>query len=1372
MHPTPITRRARRVRPWIAIAAVAAVVGSGAQAAHAAGDTDPITPENGGVSVTDAAAVDNAFQISSTETQWYLVLMALEPVATADVQSKAKKAPGLGNKVTPSDPAVKQYADNLRQQQEEALADAGAGEPEQQYVYSFNGFAATLTPEEARELSQRDDVVSIRPDELVSVDTSSTPSYLGLDGDGALWDQLGGPEGSATDPGAGEDIVIGIIDSGIWADSASFAATDADGNSLYEGVPEGFTGSCVTGDEVGDDSWSDDLCNGKIIGAKYFNEAWGGNEGVMASNPWEFLSPRDYNGHGTHTASTAAGDYDVEVSGPAAVFGNISGIAPRARIAAYKGLWSTEDGLTANGYTADLLAAVDQAVADGVDVINYSVSGTSSDPLDPIEIAFLNAANAGVFVSASAGNSGPTPSTVAHPSPWITTVAAGTHDRALEGSVTLGDGQTFTGQSTAIEGTGPAEVIMGRDAVASGQSSAMAMRCYSAADNGGTPVLDPAKVEGKIVLCERGGDIARVNTSAAVAEAGGIGEILVNAFENTLNPDFHSVPTVHLSDADYPALQAYVQAGNATAEISAATVTHDADAPYIADFSSRGPLVAAGGDLLKPDLIAPGQDILAAVAPPGQMGLDFNLMSGTSMSAPHVAGLAALLQQRHPDWSPMAIKSALMTTGSDVKDGPNTDPTVIFGQGAGYVQPTTAVDPGLVYDSDVDDWLAFLCGETQGVNPEACADLKEQGHVFGAEGMNTPSIAIGMLDGSQTVTRTVTNVSDKKSTYTVSIEGLEGVTTTVEPQTLTLEPGQSADYSVTFEVSDAEQFTYLGGQLTWADETHSVRSPVVLRARQPGDESWSANWDGVSGTFGDSRDSGSAVFTSPDDSVVYMVGVAGPPSAGGLVTDLLTAAYDAETGDELWSVTWDGSEGSTDEPGGAWLSADGSTLFVSGTSGDDGFVQSIDTADGSINWTATHDGPGAGADTFKGLAVSPDESTLYVTGYSNMGDTQLDFVTASYDAATGQQNWVSYFDDEISGTDDARAIALSEDGKTIVVTGQSASNNGTFTDWGTVAYDAGTGQQLWNRYRNGSSGRTDIPDQITISGDLAIVAGAISNTDRQVDWAVVAYNINTGEEAWSAEHGGIGTDVPRGIVATDDGSTVIVTGNVDGSGMDWATIAYDIQTGEKKWEQTHNGSANALDIPWGITLNSDGSKVAVTGESTATETGDDYYTVVYDVATGDQVWAAAYDQLASPDGANGVAIDSQGRVFVTGTSAGFFDPMGTTGSNFDAVTLAYLDPIAAPADSPVTVEIGSKVAGGKVILTVSATNDTDGQATIELATDFGNKKLPNVKAGTTKTAVFQTKLAEVPAGAITVTVTDSEGVTTTQTVAYDAISAK
>jgi hypothetical protein len=502
-------------------------------------------------------------------------------------------------------------------------------------------------------------------------------------------------------------------------------------------------------------------------------------------------------------------------------------MAPRARIAMYKALWSTEDASTASGFTSDLVAAIDQAVADGVDVINYSISGTTTNFLDPVQVSYLFAANAGVFVAASAGNSGPTTATVAHPGPWLTTVAAGTHNRDGQGSVTLGNGVTYFGASVATP-IGPAPLIDSTVAGLPGADPTAVSLCFAAIDNGGTPVLDPAIVAGKIVVCDRG-ITARVNKSLAVQEAGGVGMILLNTSPNSINADFHFVPTVHLQNTDRAAVKAYAATPGATATINQSTIVYNAPAPFTASFSSRGPLRAGGGDLLKPDVIAPGQDILAAVAPPGNAGRDFNLYSGTSMSSPHVAGLAALLKNLHPDWTPMMIKSALMTSASDILDGPNTNPLVIFRQGAGHVQPNNAADPGLVYNTGWNDWLAFLCGTTTGVSASTCSTLAGLGYSLDPSNLNVASIAIGDLAGVQTVTRKVTNVGNGTATYTASFTGMTGLNVNISPSSLTLNKGQTGTFSVTFTRTTAALNAYIGGQLTWTDSTHNVRIPLVVR---------------------------------------------------------------------------------------------------------------------------------------------------------------------------------------------------------------------------------------------------------------------------------------------------------------------------------------------------------------------------------------------------------------------------------------------------------------------------------------------------------------------------------------------------------------
>ncbi|HVK32290.1 MAG TPA: S8 family peptidase, partial [Burkholderiaceae bacterium] len=607
----------------------------------------------------------------------FIVQLAEDPalVYSGGISGYAATKPAQGRKIDPNSPAVVNYAGYLTKRHDDTLAGVGGGRKAYSYVYGFNGFAAELSDAQANALATTPGVLSVVRNEIRQLDTATTPTFLGLNATGGFWSRA-----------KGENVIIGIIDGGITPEHPSFSdRTDVNGNGTQDGklgyqqIP-GWHGKCEPGV-----AFNASHCNQKLIGARYYNEGYGGADGVLSVLPYEFISPRDYDGHGTHTASTAGGNANVPVTGRAAALGTVSGIAPRARIAAYKVCWGIGGTANAGCWPVDSVAAIDQAIADGVDVINFSISGSRTNLRDPVEIAFLRAAQAGIFVAASAGNSGPTNGTVAHPSPWITTVAAGTHPRNGTGSVTLGNGATFLGASFA-NAVGPAPLIRSRDAGLAGADPALLALCYGAADGGGAR-LDPALVAGKVVVCERGGN-ALVNKSAAVLAAGGVGMVLANTptSANTQLALIHSVPTVHTAAADYVAINTYAAASGGTATINQSAVVNNLPAPSTASFSSRGPL-AATGDLLKPDLIAPGQDILAAVAPYTYGGESFSLLSGTSMSSPHVAGLAALMKELHPSWSPMAIKSALMTTGTNVLDGAETSAGVIVRQGAGHVNP-------------------------------------------------------------------------------------------------------------------------------------------------------------------------------------------------------------------------------------------------------------------------------------------------------------------------------------------------------------------------------------------------------------------------------------------------------------------------------------------------------------------------------------------------------------------------------------------------------------------------------------------------------------------------------------------------------------
>ncbi|MEU6074189.1 S8 family serine peptidase [Micromonospora sp. NPDC047074] len=1221
----------------------------------------------------------------SEERKAYVVQMKLDPVATyeGEVAGLPRTKPQPGQKVDRRSAAVTRYAEHLRRQHDTALGKVGGGRKLYEYVYSYDGFAAELTGSQVARLRTMPDVVSVTEDRKVSTQTSSTPSFLGLDARGGVWDQLGGPDGRGKSAGAGDGIVIGVIDSGIWPTSASFADRDGRGRPLPP--VRGFEGACEA--KAPDGSWDPTMCTGKLVGARHFTAGWGGDDALKKELPWEFLSPRDYNGHGTHTAATAAGNHDVAATGAAQMFGTVSGVAPGARIAAYKALWSTQDGSTANGYNSDLVAAIDQAVADGVDVINYSVSGTTSDFLDPAEVAFLSAAQAGIFVAASAGNDGPAAATVAHPSPWVTTVAAGTHNRTGETSVTLGNGAAYRGASLATAKAGPAPLVDAATAGLPGADPVAAAQCRAARDNGGKPVLDPEKVKGRIVICDRG-ETARGNKSLAVAEAGGVGMVLTNVDAGSLNADLHAVPTVHLADSDRKAVKDHAASAGATATIDQATLRYDAPAPYVAEFSSRGPLYAGGGNLLKPDLIAPGQDILAATAPPASNGADFGMMSGTSMAAPHVAGLAALLKDIHPDWSPMAIKSALMTSGSDVRDGPSTDPSVIFKQGAGHVTPNSAADPGLVYDSGVDDWLAFLCGTTEGVSAETCDGLSRSGRSLDPSDLNGPSISVGRLSGTRTVTREVTNVGRSTATYTAAVSGLKGITATVSPKRLTLKSGQTKSFTVTFARTTAPVSSFQGGQLTWTDGKHRVRVPVVVR---PVPETWAASY-GAAGL----DDTAQHVALDPKGKRLYVAGASNQDLWGTPRPRFALVAYDPATGARLWSAGYTGPAATHDEPMAIKVSPDGSTLFITGMSeaegsGGDVVTLAYDAATGRRLWEARYTGKEAGGTDFgNALTVSPDGKSVYVAGYTALPDHQLDYLTIAYDAGTGAQKWLTTYDGPGPFADDARAIGVSPDGARVFVTGQSSGVDTGLADWGTVAYDAGTGAQLWTATHNGTSNGIDISADLVASSTAVFVTGSSDTAEAGSDLVTIAYDPATGKELWTDRYDGPGrsTDAPRALALAPDGGRLFVTGNStgEGTGDDFTTIAYDTATGERSWVQRHNGLIDGADIAWDLAVTPDGSRVVVTGGSADDKTvrdgmempDDDYVTIAYDAASGKATWTGRYDGLpgGAADNSYGVVVDatpkSGVRVFVTGSSV--------TGGQLpwspevDFTTVAYVEP--------------------------------------------------------------------------------------------------
>ncbi len=750
---------------------------------------------------------------ANEEINSYIVIMAADPAIAydGDILDLQATNPGEGGKINPKSAYVRQYQAYLEASHDNSLALAGASADQQinNYTIALNGYSALLTEDQAKEVETQDSVLMVIEDELLQVTTDNSPDFLGLKRGNGAWK-------TGYD---GEGVIVGVIDTGIWPEHPSFAD---DGSYAPPGITLDETNfsACDFGNTAHNPNDAPFTCNNKLIGARQMLSTY---RTFIGADPDEFDSARDDDGHGTHTASTAAGNAKVKATVLGEKRGKISGIAPRAYIIAYKGLGNL------GGFSSDLAAAIDQAVADGVDVINYSI-GSGSFSVGADDVAFLFAANAGVFAATSNGNSGPNPATIGSPSsvPWITSVGASTQDRFFEGKISLRRGGEYEGAS-----------------ITGGTDDKLPL--VDAADAGGDlcipGTLDPAVVSGNIVLCRRGA-IARVSKSLAVYQAGGAGLILYNnSDDDNLFTDTHWVPAVHINNTDGLAIKAYIaNERRPKAEIEGGE-SEDIDAPSITFFSSRGPN-RLSADIVKPDITAPGHQILAGGSPfpdagsvPGEL---FQSISGTSMSSPHIAGIFALIKQAHPDWSAAMAKSAIMTTAyQDVTKEDRVTPADPFDMGAGHVNPGSPVrkgsafQPGLVYDAGLFEYAAFTCGADLGVfSSGSCAFLESIGVPSDPSDLNVPSIGIANIPGSQTIQRTVTSVAQENGwrTYDVSVDAPEGFTVTVEPSTLRLKSGDTATYYVTVTNVSAPVGEWRHGSLTWKSGKYSVYSPISASA--------------------------------------------------------------------------------------------------------------------------------------------------------------------------------------------------------------------------------------------------------------------------------------------------------------------------------------------------------------------------------------------------------------------------------------------------------------------------------------------------------------------------------------------------------------
>ncbi|OIW18289.1 hypothetical protein TanjilG_31429 [Lupinus angustifolius] len=628
---------------------------------------------------------------------------------------------------------------------------------------------------------------------------------------------------------------------GVWPESKSFS------DEGIGPVPTKWHGTCQT-DTKNLDKFQ---CNRKLIGARYFSQGYEASDEYKEVNNTTDLhlnTARDYESHGTHTLSTAGGNF---VPG-ASVFGNgngtASGGAPKSHVATYKVCWGPDTSC----YDADILAAFDAAIGDGVDVLSISLGGGDGDPdyfQSGISIGSFHAVSKGIIVVAAAGNYGPDLKTVRNVEPWTLTVGATTIDREFNNYITLGDGQVFKGPSLSESGLPSNELyplINSLDAIAKNATAQDAIQCQYGS-------LDPKKAHGKILFCIANHGEYTIDQGVEAVRVGAAGIILADYdFSWTsilLEP--HVLPASHVNYTDGNNILTYIKhTKSPVATISRVkTELGIKPSPLIATFSSRGPNYMEPA-ILKPDITAPGNDIIAAyseAAPPLSGTLDqrrtpFMILSGTSMACPHVSGIAALLKVVHPDWSPAAIKSAIMTTAivEDNTGGPILDSSLKkatpFDYGAGQIRPNNAVNPGLVYDLDTTDYLNFLCG--RGYNSSTIKLFYKEPYTcpesFNLADFNYPSITIINLDSEhpRSVTRTLTNVGPP-STYKVLINEHRQVETLVEPNILIFkEKGEKKKFKVTFKLRPPlkeDQSHYFFGRLDWTNGKHHVRSPFVVQ---------------------------------------------------------------------------------------------------------------------------------------------------------------------------------------------------------------------------------------------------------------------------------------------------------------------------------------------------------------------------------------------------------------------------------------------------------------------------------------------------------------------------------------------------------------